>query len=147
MVVEWDSVGSRVERASKRYEDINAIWKVSIEIQKELSQYLQRATKDLEDMTRAASEAMAKSDQEWFKGAVDPLPKITKEVQVAMDDVLLVNKKTGDSVAEVWKRQVSTIATDFSRGFADVIFAGKSFAETLKSIFVDMGKSDRAGVD
>lgn len=141
MIVEWDSVGNRVERASKRYEDINGIWKVSIEIQKDLSQYLQRATKDLEDMTQAASEAMAKGDKNIFKDQMDALPKFTSATEKEMNRILRVNTDTGKSIADVWKRQVSTITSDFARGFSDILFAGKSFGETLKNIFIDMAKS------
>lgn len=46
-------------------------------------------------------------------------------------------KKWGD----VWKNQVSTIVTDLGKGLTDIIFAGKSFAETFKNIFLNLGRS------
>ncbi len=43
--------------------------------------------------------------------------------------------------AGVWQNQVSTIVTDFSAGVADLIFDGKSLAQTMTGIFKEMGKT------
>jgi methyl-accepting chemotaxis protein len=47
----------------------------------------------------------------------------------------------GSKMGEVWSNQVSTIVTDFSKGIADMVFAGKGFAETMEGIFKEFGKS------
>lgn len=64
-------------------------------------------------------------------------PTFEAEVDARFNQI----KPKMSEVAEIWKRQVSTIVTDFGRGMADIIFSGKSFGESLKNIFIDIGKS------
>lgn len=118
-----------------------ALWKALKEPISEVDRLTKEYNDTVRDLNYSTSEAMAKTNKAMYRDMLDVLPKITKETNDAMDSILLVNKRTGVDVADVWKRQVSTIVSDFSRGFADVIFAGKSFGETLKNIFIDMGKS------
>lgn len=118
-----------------------ALWKALKEPISEVDRLTNEYNNTVRDLNYSTSEAMAKTNKAMYRDMLDVLPKITKETNDAMDNILLVNKRTGVDVADVWKRQVSTIVSDFSRGFADIIFAGKSFGETLKNIFVDMAKS------
>lgn len=49
--------------------------------------------------------------------------------------------RAAQDVGEVWKRQVSTIVTDWSRGIADILVEGGDFGKKLTDIFKETAKS------
>lgn len=72
-----------------------------------------------------------------FEDFKNNLPKISQEIQTFVDK----NDKAARSVADVWRNQVSTIVTDWSRGIADILIEGGNFGQKLTDIFKETGKS------
>jgi hypothetical protein len=70
----------------------------------------------------------------------EQLKDVSGAVNQTIPEVLTSWQKGGDSMAETWRRQVSTIVTDWSRGIADIIMSGQSFGQKLKAMFTDTAK-------
>lgn len=72
-----------------------------------------------------------------FEDFKNSLPAINKEI----DTFVAKNERSAQSVAEIWRNQVSTIVTDWSRGIADILIEGGDFGKKLTDIFKETAKS------
>lgn len=87
-----------------------------------------------------------------IKSQIDLMRQMGQEIppimQKTVDDI---NSKWGNvkdvsgghikSLGDIWRNQVSTIVTDFSKGVADILFEGGSFKDKMVAIFKEAGKS------
>ncbi len=78
--------------------------------------------------------------QELVRGGIVAFESLPEGVKKALDGAKDETSKIGGRIAEVWRRQVSTIVTDFSQGVADVILSGKKMKDVLLGIFRELGR-------
>jgi TP901 family phage tail tape measure protein len=88
-------------------------------------------------MSEAQIEVAKKTGQQIPKETIDGIEKIKAKYGELKD----TSDNTFKSAAEVAKKQVSTIFTDFSKGFADILFSAGSFGKKIVDMFKEIGKS------
>ena len=104
------------------------------------AEYSQKLTEVMKGNNRLLKKEMLPAWNDYIaaiKAAYGKLPpnieKMDKQIQAQFED-------TAGKMAEVWKEQVSTIFTDFSKGIADMIFEAKSMSDVIVGIFKEFGK-------
>ncbi len=103
-------------------------------------EYQQRLIQVMTSNDRVLKSEMYPAWQEYVEsvkkvyGTLPPgLDKLNTKIVEHMDDA-------SGKMAQVFKDQVSTIFTDFSKGVADMIFESKSMSETIVGILKEFGK-------
>lgn len=85
-----------------------------------------------------------KPREPWLKEPINEAKTLDDFLKTSINQTIPqytdAHKKSGESIADVWKRQVSTIVTDWSRGIADILVEGADFGKKLTDIFKETGK-------
>ena len=61
--------------------------------------------------------------------------EVPPELHQINAQILIDARRSSRDLSDIWKRQISTIVNDFSKGVSDMVFAGGNFFDLLGGIF------------
>lgn len=87
------------------------------------------------------AENSKKTFDDWTAYQTDKMLDQTKIEMDRLEKQQSEYEKRANEYKKVWSEAVGNVTADFARGFADVIFSGKSFGETMIGIAKNTAKS------
>jgi len=124
-------VFKRKRELAQEIEDVNTVF-----------QELTQRGFDLEDilvMIGRDGGALAKMKDQADKLGIE----LSDEVRAAIEftEELQRNQEEAEKWEKVWSTAMGNITSNFAQGLSDIIFEGKSFGETMKGMFKQLGSS------
>jgi hypothetical protein len=98
------------------------------------------AFEDLDSIMISNNATLAASGERALHVAAD-WDKMTHNIKVELPAGLEIGKQKFEEVGRAMSNQVSTIVTDFSKGFADILFKAGDFGTKIKDLFVKIAES------
>ena len=105
--------------------------------------FLKRLVFDTDFYIRGKAREVWKDYYAFITQAGGEVPPDLREIN---KQILIDVRRSSRDMSDIWKRQISTIVNDFSKGVSDMVFAGGNFFDLLGGIFEEGTKGLMRGV-